>query len=128
MLVLAACATSRLATGAPIARQATATASAYRIGVDDEVQVSVWQNPGLDITVPVRPDGKISVPLVGDVDAGGHTPEEVAAYIQEKLAHLRARSAGRGDPDRAAQPRIPVARARHRRGAKRRFPFPIARA
>ena len=59
--------------------------TAYRIGVDDEVKVSVWQNPGLDVSVPVRPDGKISVPLVGDIDAGGRTPEEVAADIQDKL-------------------------------------------
>lgn len=58
----------------------------YKIGVDDIVQVSVWRNPELGITVPVRPDGMISVPLVGDVSAGGRTPSEVAATIQEKLA------------------------------------------
>ena len=57
----------------------------YHIGVDDLVQVSVWHNPDLSVTVPVRPDGKISVPLIGDVDAGGRTPEEVAATIKEKL-------------------------------------------
>lgn len=59
---------------------------AYRIGVDDRVQVAVWRNPELGLTVPVRPDGKISVPLVGDVLAGGRTPPEVARDIQEKLA------------------------------------------
>jgi polysaccharide export outer membrane protein len=64
---------------------ATTTIDAYHIGVDDIVQVSVWRNPELGITVPVRPDGKITVPLVGDVDAGGRTPSEVAADIQEKL-------------------------------------------
>jgi polysaccharide export outer membrane protein len=58
----------------------------YRIGVDDIVQVSVWHNPDLSVTVPVRPDGRISVPLAGDVIAGGHTPEEVAAGIKEKLS------------------------------------------
>ena len=58
----------------------------YHIGVDDMVQVSVWHNPDLSVTVPVRPDGKISVPLIGDVAAGGRTPEEVAATIKEKLA------------------------------------------
>jgi polysaccharide export outer membrane protein len=57
----------------------------YHIGVDDLVQVSVWHNPDLSVTVPVRPDGKISVPLIGDVAAGGHTPMEVAADIKEKL-------------------------------------------
>ncbi len=58
----------------------------YLIGVDDEVQVAVWRNPELGITVPVRPDGKITVPLVGDVDAGGRTPADVAKDIQDRLA------------------------------------------
>ena len=58
----------------------------YAIGVDDIVQVTVWRNPELGITVPVRPDGRISVPLVGDVMAVGLTPSQVAADIQEKLA------------------------------------------
>src|SRR5688572_8875536 len=62
----------------------------YAIGVDDIVQVSVWRNPELGITVPVRPDGRISVPLVGDVMAVGLTPSQVAADIQEKLgAYVR---------------------------------------
>ncbi len=58
----------------------------YLIGVDDLVQVSVWRNPDLGITVPVRPDGRISVPLIGDVIAGGRTPEQVSDDIQTKLA------------------------------------------
>jgi polysaccharide export outer membrane protein len=64
----------------------TLTPDTYKIGVDDIVQVSVWRNPELGITVPVRPDGMISVPLIGDVPAGGHTPSEVARTIQDKLA------------------------------------------
>ncbi len=60
----------------------------YRIGVDDRVQITVWRNPELSTTVPVRPDGKISVPLIGDVEAGGHTPEQVAALIRQKLSTL----------------------------------------
>jgi len=59
----------------------------YRIGVDDRVQVSVWRNPDLSVTVPVRPDGMISVPLIGDVPAGGRTPAQVAETIRQKLAH-----------------------------------------
>ncbi|MBL8298386.1 MAG: polysaccharide biosynthesis/export family protein [Rhodanobacteraceae bacterium] len=58
----------------------------YRIGVDDRLQVSVWRNPDLSVTVPVRPDGRISVPLVGDVLAGGRAPHEVAADIERQLA------------------------------------------
>lgn len=57
----------------------------YKIGVDDVIQVTVWHNDDLGATVPVRPDGKISVPLVGDVMAGGRTPMQVAADIQKRL-------------------------------------------
>jgi len=58
----------------------------YRIGVDDSLQVSVWRNPELSVTVPVRPDGMISVPLVGDVKAGGRTPMEVSDELRKKLS------------------------------------------
>lgn len=62
----------------------------YRIGVDDRLQITVWRNPELSTTVPVRPDGKISVPLIGDVQAGGNTPTQVAAIIKDKLsAYIR---------------------------------------
>jgi len=58
----------------------------YRIGVDDRVQVTVWRNPELTVTAPVRPDGKISVPIIGDVQAGGQTPSEVAETIRKRLS------------------------------------------
>lgn len=61
-------------------------AELYRIGVDDRLQVSVWRNPELSVTVPVRPDGRISVPLIGDVMAGGRAPQDVAADIEQQLA------------------------------------------
>ena len=62
----------------------------YRIGEDDVLQVTVWRNPELSVTVPVRPDGKISVPLIGDVQAGVNTPMQVAAIIKDKLsAYIR---------------------------------------
>lgn len=87
-LILASCATTGdLPTGAPpMDAVQTQAVDAYRIGVDDQVQVAVWRNPELGITVPVRPDGMISVPLIGDVLAGGRTPPEVAKDIQDKLA------------------------------------------
>lgn len=66
--------------------QVSAFTDEYRIGVDDIVQVSVWRNPELSVTVPVRPDGRISVPLIGDVMAGGRTSQEVAQSIEERLA------------------------------------------
>ena len=63
-----------------------ASVEEYRIGVDDRVQVTVLRNPELSVTAPVRPDGKISVPLIGDVEAGGRTPGEVAESIKRLLA------------------------------------------
>ena len=60
-------------------------ANIFYIGVDDVLQVNVWKNPELSVTVPVRPDGKISVPLIGDVQAGGRVPMEVAKSIKKKL-------------------------------------------
>lgn len=57
----------------------------YQIGVDDVISINVWKNPELSVEVPVRPDGMVSMPLVGDVQAGGLTPEEVAQNIQNKL-------------------------------------------
>lgn len=91
VLLLAACATTTGSTSHPpsINPQAQAV-SVYHIGVDDIVEVSVWHNPDLSAKVPVRPDGMISIPLVGDVMAGGKTPEEVSAEIAEKLkAYVR---------------------------------------
>lgn len=58
----------------------------YLIGVDDQVQVNVWRNPELSMSMPVRPDGMISLPLIGDVQAGGRTPSDVAAEIRERLS------------------------------------------
>lgn len=58
----------------------------YRIGVDDVIKVDVWKNPDLSVEVPVRPDGMISVPLIGDVEVGGKVPSEVAEIITEKLS------------------------------------------
>ncbi|MCW5581749.1 MAG: polysaccharide biosynthesis/export family protein [Luteimonas sp.] len=83
--LLSACVSGGGSSEAPPVPQQAAVDD-YAIGVDDIVQVSVWRNPELGINVPVRPDGKISVPLIGDVMAGGRTPAQVAADIQEKLA------------------------------------------
>ena len=84
-ILLAACASGGGLGVAPPAQDQAAVED-YSIGVDDIVQVSVWRNPELGITVPVRPDGKISVPLIGDVVAGNRTPAEVAADIEDKLS------------------------------------------
>ncbi|HXI03921.1 MAG TPA: polysaccharide biosynthesis/export family protein, partial [Candidatus Saccharimonadales bacterium] len=57
--------------------------SNYKIGVEDVLNVNVWKNPDLSITVPVRPDGRISLPLIGDVQAAGLTPMELKDRLTE---------------------------------------------
>ena len=60
-------------------------APAYVIGPGDTLQVFVWRNPELSTTVPVRPDGKISTPLVEDMIAIGKTPSQLAVDIERVL-------------------------------------------
>jgi polysaccharide export outer membrane protein len=59
--------------------------SSYVIGPEDVLMVSVWKEPDLTSTLPVRPDGSISLPLLNDVQAAGLTPMQLAAAITEKL-------------------------------------------
>lgn len=80
---------------APIAAQAqtqpapqAVNASEYRIGPGDELQIFVWKNPELSTTVPVRPDGKITTPLVQDMQAQGKTPSELAATLRTALSQF----------------------------------------
>jgi polysaccharide export outer membrane protein len=58
----------------------------YIIGPGDTIQVFVWRNPELSVTVPVRPDGKISTPLVEDMGAVGKTSSQLARDIETVLA------------------------------------------
>ena len=58
----------------------------YLIGPGDTLQVYVWRNPDLTVTVPVRPDGKISTPLVEDLPAVGKTPSGLARDIEKALS------------------------------------------
>jgi polysaccharide export outer membrane protein len=57
----------------------------YVIGADDNLHISVWKEPDLTTSLPVRPDGKISLPLLNDVPAAGLTPMQLADSITEKL-------------------------------------------
>ncbi|MBS0432914.1 MAG: polysaccharide biosynthesis/export family protein [Proteobacteria bacterium] len=84
-LMLAACATTSGSNQPPPYNPDAQQVKDYHIGVDDQIQVTVWQNPDLSVSAPVRPDGKISVPLIGDVQAGGRTAEEVSGEIKGKL-------------------------------------------
>jgi len=67
------------------AAQAPLDVSKYVIGPGDQLQISVWKNPELSTAVPVRPDGRISTPLVTDVVAAGRTPEELGHDIEARL-------------------------------------------
>ncbi len=70
----------------PVGAAAAGAVSAnYVIGADDSIQVSVWKEPNLSSTLPVRPDGNITMPLVGDVPAAGFTPMQLATNITARL-------------------------------------------
>lgn len=59
----------------------------YQIGPGDVIQIFVWRNPEFSMAVPVRPDGKISLPLVEDVPAAHKTPKQLADDIENALAY-----------------------------------------
>jgi polysaccharide biosynthesis/export protein len=91
----------------------------YRIGPGDSINIFVWRNPELSLTVPVRPDGRLSIPLVEDVVAIGKTPTALAReyeqllgkYIKEPLVTIIVTGFSGPIPDQvriigeAAQPR-----------------------
>jgi polysaccharide export outer membrane protein len=63
----------------------TQAGAEYVIGPEDVLHVAVWKEADLTATLPVRPDGKISLPLLNDVQASGLTPQQLAASLTEKL-------------------------------------------
>ena len=70
---------------APAAPAVAPTDPDYRIGPQDVVQIDVWKEPEITRTIPVRPDGKISLPLLNDVQAAGLTAMQLAGNIREGL-------------------------------------------
>ncbi len=62
--------------------------SSYVVGVEDVLQISVWKNEELSVVVPVRPDGKISVPLVDDVQAEGLEAMEIKEVLTRELSEF----------------------------------------
>ena len=58
----------------------------YEIGAQDILKIEVWQNQDLSRLVTIRPDGKFSLPLIGDVQAEGLTPERLEAQLEQALA------------------------------------------
>ncbi|MCE3252352.1 MAG: sugar transporter substrate-binding protein [Cellvibrio sp.] len=83
-LVLAACSSSSKTVQIPESADAAVLAE-YRIGVGDALSVNVWRNPEMSINVPVRPDGKISMPLIGDVMAADLTTGQLSKNITNSL-------------------------------------------
>src|SRR5580704_10048570 len=73
-------------TGTATVPAKAAVAPDYIIGPGDTLQVFVWRNPELTVTVPVRPDGKISTPLVEDMPAVGKTPLTLARDVEKVLS------------------------------------------
>jgi polysaccharide biosynthesis/export protein len=70
---------------APTAAPSVPTDPSYVIGPQDMLDISVWKDPELTQTVPVRPDGKISLPLLNDIQAAGLTPTQLKAQITDGL-------------------------------------------
>ena len=70
---------------APLARQGSAVVAPYLIGPGDTVNIVVWRNLDLSMSIPVRPDGKISTPLVEDLPASGKTSTQLARDIENVL-------------------------------------------
>ena len=67
---------------------ATPPPADYRIGPEDTLMISVWKNDGISRTVPVRPDGMISLPLIQDVHVVGLTPAELRATLSRRLSEF----------------------------------------
>ncbi|MGB0749213.1 MAG: XrtA/PEP-CTERM system exopolysaccharide export protein [Magnetospiraceae bacterium] len=92
MLVAGIFGLSACTTGADLPDAATVAPSEipevpiYRIGANDVLEIFVWRNNDLSTSVQVRPDGKISVPLIEDLQAAGRTPTQLARDIEAVLA------------------------------------------
>jgi polysaccharide export outer membrane protein len=82
-----------IAGGPAMAQQAKATDAQrqgagpreYRIGPEDTLEIVVWNNAPLSRLVPVRPDGRITLPLLNDLDAAGRTTNELRTLLTQKL-------------------------------------------
>ena len=82
--VLAACSSTPEFPPAP---SSAGTADyAYIIGAGDTVNIMVWRNPEVSMTVPVRPDGRITTPLIDELVAQGKTPPQLARDIEKELS------------------------------------------
>jgi polysaccharide export outer membrane protein len=88
LLILTVAACSGMRSAGPAPAQAASPDYNYLIGPLDTLQINVWRNPDLSTTVPVRPDGKVSVPLVEDLPALGKNPTQLARDIEKAMGKL----------------------------------------
>ena len=88
VLMAAGCSTNSSDTAPPLSD--SGVLSEYRIGVGDALQINVWRNPELSLAVKVRPDGKVSMPLIGDLPAADLTAIQLSENIVKGLnAYIR---------------------------------------
>jgi polysaccharide export outer membrane protein len=85
-LALSACSSSRPLPASLLAQKGVVEPTDYRIGAGDQLRIFVWRNEELSAQVVVRPDGRISMPLVDDMVAEGKTPTELARDLEKVLA------------------------------------------
>src|SRR5438105_7310854 len=88
ILGLSGCASHADTSATPGRSEAFASAAEYIIGPGDQLDIFVWRNPDLTVKVPVRPDGRISIPLVQDVQAAGRTSNQLAGDIKTALTRF----------------------------------------
>jgi len=86
-LLLASCSSSHAPLESSAPEENTSIAE-YKIGVGDQLYINVWQNPDLSLSMLVRPDGKISVPLLGDVNAVGASAEGLSTQLSKRLSQF----------------------------------------
>lgn len=87
-LLVGGCAASPTTSTIQIADEVMAPAQDYRIGPGDKIEVFVWEHKDLSVKIPVRPDGKISTPLVEDMKAEGKTPSELSKDLEKALSEF----------------------------------------
>jgi polysaccharide export outer membrane protein len=100
LLVLSACSSTPEVSPTALDQLRAGPGPDYIIGPGDSLQIFVWRNPELSTTIPVRPDGRISTPLVEDVQAIGKTPTALARdlenvlkqYVQEPIVNVIVQS------------------------------------
>jgi len=85
-MILAACSSISAGKYPPAPVAASASDYNYIIGAGDSLNIIVWRNPELSMAVPVRPDGKVSAPLIDELMAQGRNPMELARELEQRLS------------------------------------------